>query len=164
MESSSDCITGGTLMSTVDWWIGGALECVFKKDANPSGMGHWSYQTLVGKWDTKITIITGYHCIRNANVDSSVWTQEKIFMRDCQAKSAPHPRKQFVKDMISFINAKQSMNHENILNLDANKALGEESQGIAKIMRECDLVDLLDMPELESDQQLKDTYRWGNNR
>jgi hypothetical protein len=41
--------------------------------------------------------------------------------------------------------------------------LGEESQGIAKIMQECDLVDLLNMPELESDQKLKDTYRQGNN-
>jgi hypothetical protein len=45
MESSSDYMTGGTLTSTVDCWS----SRVFKKDADPSGMGRWSYQTLVGK-------------------------------------------------------------------------------------------------------------------
>jgi hypothetical protein len=39
MESSSNYMTGGTLMSTVDWWS----SWVFKKDADPSGMGQWSY-------------------------------------------------------------------------------------------------------------------------
>lgn len=159
MESSSDYMTGSMLTSMVDQWS----SRKFKKDADPSGMGRWSYQTLVGKKNTKITIITGYHCVRNTSADSSVWTQEKIYMRDRQSKSAPHPRKQFVKDLIAFIDAKQLMNHEIILNLDANEVLGEESQGIAKIMQECNLVDLLDMPELEPGQQLKDTYRRGNN-
>jgi hypothetical protein len=37
-------------------------------------------------------------------------------------------------DLIVFINQKQSQNHEIILNLDANEALGEESRGIAKLM------------------------------
>jgi hypothetical protein len=48
------------------------------------------------------------------------------------------------------------MNHDIILNLDANEVLGEESQGIAKIMQECDLVDLLDMPECDPKCQQKD--------
>jgi hypothetical protein len=48
-----------------------------------------------------------------------------------------------------FINQKWSKNHEIILKLDANEALGEESRGIAKLMRECNLVDLHDIPEME---------------
>jgi hypothetical protein len=59
MESSSDYMTGGTLTSTVDCWS----SRVFKKDVDPSGMGRWSYQTLVGKKNTQITIITGYQCV-----------------------------------------------------------------------------------------------------
>jgi hypothetical protein len=55
-------------------------------------------------------------------------------MKDQQFKTAPNPRKQFITDLIVFINQKQSQNHEIILNLDANEALGEESQGIAKLM------------------------------
>jgi hypothetical protein len=62
-------------------------------------------------------------------------------------------------DLIVFINKKQTQNNEIILNLDDNKALGEESQGIAKLMRECNLVDLHDIPEMEPEQQLHDTYQ-----
>jgi hypothetical protein len=155
MESSLDYITGGTLTPTVD-------QCssqVFAKDADLSGMGQWSYQMLVGKRNSKITIIARYQCVKIPSANSSAWTQEKIYMRDRQSKSSPNPRKQFVKDLIKFINAKRLMNHDIILNLDATKVLGKESQGIAKIMQECDLVDLLDMPECDPKCQLKDTYR-----
>jgi hypothetical protein len=66
-------------------------------------------------------------------------------MRDCQSRQSPHPRKQFIKDQIEFINEKRSANHDIMLNLDANKILGEEMQGISKLMRECGLVDLLNI-------------------
>ncbi len=112
----------------------------------------------MGKRNSKITIITGYRCVKNPSADSSAWTQEKIYMRDQQSKSSPNPRKQFVKDLIEFINTKQSMHHVIILSLDTNAVLGEESQGIAKIMQECDLIDLLDMPEWDPECQLMDTY------
>jgi hypothetical protein len=85
-------------------------------------------------------------------------------MKERQSKTAPNPRKQFIKDLIAFINQKQSLNHEIILNLDANEALGEESQGIAKLMRECNLVDLHNIPGMEPEQQLQDTYQRGNKQ
>jgi hypothetical protein len=131
-------------------------------DANPSGMG-WSYQTLVGKKNKNITIKTGYRCIQNASANSSAWTQQKIFMRDRQSKTSLDPRKQFGTDLIQFINVKQASDHEIILNLDANEVHGKESQCIAKIMRECNMVDLLNKQELEHEHQLKDTYRRGTN-
>jgi hypothetical protein len=56
MESLSDYITGSTLTSTVDRWS----SREFVKDADPSVMGRWSYQMLVGKRNSKISIITGY--------------------------------------------------------------------------------------------------------
>jgi hypothetical protein len=79
-------------------------------------------------------------------------------MRDQQSKTSPDPRKQFVTDLIQFINAKQASDHEIFLNLDANEVLGEESEGIAKIMRECNMVDLLNKQELEHEHQLKERY------
>jgi hypothetical protein len=118
----------------------------------------------VGKKNTKITVITRYRCVQNANADSSAWTQQKIYMRDRKSKASPDLRKQFVTDLIAFINAKQASDHEIILNLDANEVLGEESKGIAKILQECDMVDLLDKPDLKHKHQLKDTYRRGSNR
>jgi hypothetical protein len=90
MESSLDYITGGTLTSTVDRWS----SRVCKKDSNPSGMGRLSYQTLVGKQNSKITIIIGYHCVCNTSGDSSAWTLQFIFMKDRQSKTEPNPQKQ----------------------------------------------------------------------
>jgi hypothetical protein len=85
-------------------------------------------------------------------------------MKDWQSKTDPNPWKQFITDLIVFINQKRSQNHEIILNLDVNEALGEESQGIAKLMRECNLVDLDNIPEIEPEQQLQDTYWWGDKQ
>ncbi len=55
MESSFDYMTGGTLTLTVDQWS----SRVFKKDADSSGMGQWSYQTLVGKKTQKSLSLQG---------------------------------------------------------------------------------------------------------
>jgi hypothetical protein len=76
---------------------------------------------------------------------------------------SPHPRKQFIKDLIEFINKKRSADHDIMLNLDANKILGKETQGISKLMRECGLVDLLDIPGMGREGQLQDTYRRGTS-
>jgi hypothetical protein len=56
------------------------------------------------------------------------------------------------------------LNHEIILNLDANEVVGEDSQGISKLMSDCNLSDLHDVPGMDPDQQLQDTYRRGNKR
>jgi hypothetical protein len=49
------------------------------------------------------------------------------------------------------------LNHKIILNLDTNEALGEDSQGIAKLMHECNLINLQDIPGMGQDQRLQDT-------
>jgi hypothetical protein len=85
-------------------------------------------------------------------------------MRDRQSRQSLHPRKQFIKDLITFINDKRSVNHDILLSLDANESLGEEMQGISKLMRECGLVNLLDMLGIRPDEQLQDTYQRGTNQ
>jgi hypothetical protein len=51
------------------------------------------------------------------------------------------------------------VNHDIVLNLDANEILGKETQGISKLMQECGLVDLLDMSGMGPEEQLQDTYQ-----
>jgi hypothetical protein len=109
-------------------------------------------------------IITGDRCVQNSSGDTSIWNQEKILMRDRQSRQSPHPRKQSIKDLITSINDKRGVNHDIMLNLDANETLGKEMQGISKLIRECGLVDLLDMPGIRPVKQLQDTYRRGTNR
>jgi len=159
LPSSSDYLTGGTITSAVGSWS----TRVSQKEEDPSGMGRWSSLTFIGKQNKKLTIITGYRCVRSSG-DGSAWTQEKIFMRDRQSKEAPHPRKQFITDLTVFIQEKQKQKHDIILNLDANEVLGEESGGISKLVRDCRLYDLLDLPDVAADEQLRDTYRRGSNR
>jgi exonuclease III len=84
-------------------------------------------------------------------------------MRDRQSRQSPYPRKQFIKDLIEFINEKRSANHDIMLNLDANEIMGKETQGISKLMRECGLVNLLDIPGTGPEGQLQDTYRQGTS-
>ncbi len=62
------------------------------------------------------------------------WTQEKIFRRDHQSRQSLHPRQKFIKDFIAFINYKRSVNHDIMLNLNANEILGKEFLGISKLM------------------------------
>ena len=102
MESTSDYMTGWTLM-TVDKWS----SRVLKKAS----------QTLVSKKNSKIMIITGYRCVHNSSGNSSTWSQEKIFRRDCQSRQSSHPGKQFIKDLIAFINEWRSVSHDIMLNL-----------------------------------------------
>jgi hypothetical protein len=120
-------------------------------------MGWWSSITLVAKQNTKVTIITGYRCTCS-NGDASAWTQEKIFMPDHQSKQSPNPRQQFINDLIIYVKAKQCLNNDIILSLDANNIIGEESIGIAKLIRDCRLYDIMDLPDQDPDNQLKDTY------
>jgi hypothetical protein len=59
--------------------------------------------------------------------------------------------------LIVYVKDKQCLKHDIILSLDANEVVGEESIGIAKLMRDCCLYDLMDIPDQDPDTQLKDT-------
>lgn len=63
-----------------------------------------------------------------------------------------------------FINQKQVLNYEIILNLDANESMGKDSQGISKLMQECNLGNLHNITGLDPEQELQDNYRRGNKR
>jgi hypothetical protein len=66
-------------------------------------------------------------------------------------------------DLIAYVEAKQWLHHDIILSLDANEVLGEESIGIATLMWDCCLYDIMDIPEMDPDDQLKDTYHQEKN-
>jgi hypothetical protein len=76
-----------------------------------------------------------------------------------QSKQSPNPCQQFINDLIFYVKAKESLNHDIILSLDANEVIEEESIGIAKLIRDCGLHDIMDLPDQDPDNQLKATYR-----
>jgi hypothetical protein len=49
------------------------------------------------------------------------------------------------------VKEKQWQNHGIILCMDVNEAIGEDSAGLSKLIQDCRLTDLLDIPDLNSD-------------
>jgi hypothetical protein len=69
-------------------------------------------------------------------------------MLDCQGMSNPNPRQQFIWDLARFVKEKQWQNHDIILCMDANEVIGEDSASLSKLIQDCRLTDLLDIPDL----------------
>ena len=101
--------------------------------------------TLEGKNSVTITIITAYRVSQVSmpqHGDGSTYHQQHMLMSRQGIKS-PNPRGQFVPDIIIFINEQQRKDREIILMMDANEEIGINSKGIATLLSECSLTDLL---------------------
>jgi hypothetical protein len=59
---------------------------------------------------------------------------------------------------------KRRQGHNLIVALDANEVLGEDSSGLSKLLHDCGLYDLLDLPGSDVSAQLTDTFQRGTNR
>lgn len=159
LPTETEYIHGGTVTFAVNGWS----SRVSQREKDPSGMGRWTSLTFVGRKDTKFTVITGYRCVQN-RLNGSVCAQETVFLRDRQSIDYPTPRKQFILDLIEFVRKKQEQNHEILICLDANEIMGDDSCGIAKVLRDCHLFDVFDEKEPDIEKRLKDTYRRGKDR
>jgi hypothetical protein len=158
MLSPSVYMTGEMVTSAAGAWSSRVSE----KEKDPTGMGRWSNIMMVGKKNTKVAIITGNRCVWSSG-KGSTWNQEKIFMRDQQNKQQPDPRYQFITNLINYIKAKQSQEHDIILCFNANEVIGDDTMGIEKLIWDCRFFDIMDVLGLEPDKQLKDAYKRGTN-
>jgi hypothetical protein len=159
LDSASDFQTGGTATSAVGAWC----TRVLATETDPLGMGRWSCLTFIGHQNRRISVVTGYRCVRSLG-DNSVWTQEKFFLRAKLNKANPHPGRQFIEDLTHFLKLKRTQGHDLIVSLDTNESFGTESTGISKLIHDCGLYDLLDIPNADASTQLvQDTYRHGTN-
>ena len=82
--SSSEVISasfvkpGGTaVFSDGDW-----TSRIIKKGMDSTGLGRWSYTTVAGKKDTKLTFICGYRCCNGQKI-STVGTLTSFFQQYC---------------------------------------------------------------------------------
>jgi hypothetical protein len=83
--------------------------------------------------------------------------REDIHVRP-QPKVGAEPMKTVCQRPHCVHQRQQEKNHDIILSLNANEVTGEEADGIAKLIHDCRLFDLMNVPALELDKQLKDTY------
>jgi hypothetical protein len=74
------------------------------------------------------------------------------------------PSHQFIEDLTQFIKDKQQQGHDIIVAMDANEVIGEDTNGLSKLMHDCGLYDLMDLPGTDASAQLMDTFCRGSNR
>jgi hypothetical protein len=136
-----DYLPGGTMVATTGKW--NSKKCGQIRDKHE--MGRWSgtsYQVTATK---KLHFITGYRvCNDNGNnriTSLASFSQQKVLLIE-RGLEEVSPRTQFTIDIINLIKELRC-NPEDyiILALDANNPNRNETEGIDKIMDECDLLD-----------------------
>jgi hypothetical protein len=150
---------GGTLTTTTGKWT---TRCVGCPIIDTSGMGRWSGLSYLGKNGRHLSILTAYRSPRQQAKGGFGFYDQQYALLIASGIKKPNVRKQFVLDIIQFIQNLQSDGHDIILSLDANEAVTDisEKQGIDLILKSCHLADLHTLGH----SQPPATYKYGSNR
>ena len=95
---------GGTATITEGGWSGRISE----RGADPSGMGRWSYITILGKNNQKLTIVTGYRNSKRDlnNVGSTTAVAQQAMLLEKQGRKRIGTEAAFLKDLEKWIQKK----------------------------------------------------------
>jgi hypothetical protein len=158
-EGNSLYKPGGTLTTTTGKWT---TRCVGQPLSDPSGMGRWSGLSYLGKNGRRLSIITGYRSPRQQSKGGFGFYDQQHALLLSSGIKKPNIRKQFVIDIVKFIQKLQSEGHEIILSLDANEATVDQpdKHGIDLILQSCHLTDLHTLGHSTPPA----TYKYGFNR
>ena len=149
---------GGTFMATTNRW---ATRSTGKPLVDPTGLGRWSGLCFLGKRGKRLAILTAYRSPRQTTKGGFGFYDQQYSLLLAQGVKKPNVRKQFIVDLVAFINTLQSDGYEVIVSLDANETIGQDRDfGLAHLINECTLTDL----HLLSPSNPPETYRYGNNR
>jgi len=177
---------GGTLTAVVDQWT----SRVHSKGQDHSGLGRWSYITLQGKQDFKLTIITAYRVSQKSSASvggKTAYMQQFRALQSIQNQTGSpgrtiEPNRQFILDLQAWIQFLQSQGHHIILNLDNNDDLYDSegfitplsynpesitsdqshSSSLQSLAFTCGLIDVLAIQHLA--QPFPSTYIHGKKR
>jgi len=119
---------GGTATIVCSRWATRVID----KGQDHLGMGRWSYITLRGKQNKKVTIVTVYNCGYSTGLKTACQQQTRILsklFRNNNLPGTPNPHRQFILDMQSWLSYLISLEHEILLALDANEAYNPDTPG-----------------------------------
>jgi hypothetical protein len=149
---------GGTFMATTAKW---ATHSTGKPLSDPSGMGRWSGLCYLGKRGKRMAIITAYRSPRQQPSGGFGFYDQQYSLLLAKGTVKPNVRKQFITDLILFVNQLQSDGYEILVSLDANETPGQDAHhGISHLMDECILSDL----HLSGSSAPPATYKYGSHR
>jgi hypothetical protein len=118
-----------------------------------TGLGRWSGLSVTGKQNRTISIIVGYRVCKGSIQSSGLGTayhREYEYYADRNKKS-PNPRKEFLLDLESTIQALRDKGHAIIVMLDANETI-KEGNDLSK------WIDRLDLQDLHKQDPAPSTY------
>ena len=145
------------MASTGKW----ATRSVGKPLVDPSGLGRWSGLEYIGKRGRRLAILTAYRSPRQQPTGGFGFYDQQYSMLLSQGVTKPNVRRQFITDLVSFINKLQLDGYEILVSLDANETLGQDTAfGLAHLLAECTLSDL----HLLGPVAPPATYKYGSAR
>jgi hypothetical protein len=158
-EGNSLYKPGGTVTTTTGKWT---ARCIGAPIVDTTGMGRWSGLSYLGKHGRHLTILTAYRSPRQQPKGGFGFYDQQHAILIASGIKKPNVRKQFVIDIVHFINSLQSDGHEIILSLDANESSTDQPDkyGIDYILQSCQLKDLHTL----GPSQPPETYKYGSNR
>lgn len=176
---------GGTLTAVTGKWT----SRITTKGEDPYGLGRWSYITLRGQKNKKVTFITAYRvCNTNASSvgEKTAYKQQYRHLsskwREYKWTSSPDPHRQLILDLQAWIEKLIEADHSIILALDNNEDLlsirghympldsdttkhvfNQHHDGsLASLAITCGLVDILG--EQHTERPFPSTYSRGKKR
>ena len=157
-SGSSGYQPGGTFMATTGRW---STRSTGTPLIDCSGLGRWSGLCYLGKRGKRLAIITAYRSPRQQPTGGFGFFDQQHSLLLSKGVQKPNVRKQFITDLVIFVNHLQSDGHEVLVSLDANETLGQDKHcGLAHLLDECTLTDL----HLLGPSDPPATYKYGNGR
>ena len=129
---------GGTAISVRNQWATRLL------DKGSDDLGRWSWLTLAGRGNTRITCISGYRVcdgVLSAPITARTSRAQQAWMNADRGEAQVNLRDKFMSDLTVLIMARKLIGHDIILMMDANEASGQGS-GVDHLMTKCGLVDI----------------------
>ncbi len=148
---------GGTILGIT----GNLTSCVIESTAD--NMGRWSSLTLLGRLRAKITVVCTYQVVdtRGPSGPTTAFTQQLLMLKR-QHRDNQRPRKEYQRDLRSFLESKINDGHEIVLCGDLNEELGSSAGGMTQLLSDLGLIDI-HTRELGLDNEVA-TYARGTKR
>jgi hypothetical protein len=119
---------GGTLTAVCENWV----SRVISKGGDPFGLGRWSYITLRGKENTKVTVVTAYNATPSPGECTYYHQQMRVLSRLHREQNnlvPPEPRQQFILDLQSWLESLVQEGHQLVVAMDANTVYDPDQEG-----------------------------------
>ncbi len=158
ISSEPGATHGGTAIGTWGAWSGRVIA----KGQDPSGLGRWSYITMIGKGQVKNTFVSAYRvCLQrpDSSRDTAYAQQYRLLL--LKGIQQPNPRQQFFDDLtLQLTEWRQDPEHGVFIGIDANESL-RTGKHFQRFLQQNQLVDIITQVH-GSQHETPDTYHRGS--